>query len=156
MNIVLVAPEIPPNTGNVARLCAATNSRLHLIGPLGFRLDDSTLKRAGVDYWQQVDWQVWEDWTLFTKAVPDEARCWVVEKGGKVRYDEAEFNPNDYLVFGRETAGLPSVFMENNPESCLRIPMLNAEARSLNLANCVALVLYESLRQQQFPSELSG
>ena len=156
MNVVLVEPEIPPNTGNVARLCAATNSRLHLIGPLGFRLDDSTLKRAGMDYWQQVDWQVWNDWVAFAEVLPAGARCWFVEKGGKMRYDEAEFNPNDYLVFGRETAGLPLAMLENNPESCLRIPMFNAEARSLNLANYVALVLYESLRQQQFPSELSG
>ena len=155
MNIVLVEPEIPPNTGNVARLCAATRVRLHLVGPLGFRLDDSTLKRAGMDYWQQVDWQVWNDWAAFTKALPVEARCWFVEKGGKMRYDEAEFNPDDYLVFGRETAGLPPALLENNPEICLRIPMYNAEARSLNLANCVALVLYESLRQQQFSGELS-
>ncbi len=154
MNVVLVEPEIPPNTGNVARLCAATNSRLHLIGPLGFRLDDSTLKRAGMDYWQQVDWQVWDDWAAFAIALPAGARCWFVEKGGKVRYDEAEFNREDYLVFGRETAGLPPVLLENNPERCLRIPMFNAEARSLNLANCVALVLYESLRQQQFSGEL--
>ena len=155
MNIVLVEPEIPPNTGNIARLCAVTNSRLHLISPLGFRLDDSVLKRAGMDYWQQVDWQVWNDWTAFTKALPVGAGCWFVEKGGKLRYDEAEFNPDDYLVFGRETAGLPPALLENNPESCLRIPMYNAEARSLNLANCVALVLYESLRQQQFSGEFS-
>ena len=155
MNIVLVEPEIPPNTGNIARLCAATNSKLHLISPLGFRLDDSVLKRAGMDYWQQVDWQVWNDWAAFTKALPVGAGCWFVEKGGKLRYDEAEFNPDDYLVFGRETAGLPPALLENNPESCLRIPMYNTEARSLNLANCVALVLYESLRQQQFSGEFS-
>ena len=155
MNVVLVEPEIPPNTGNIARLCAAPNSQLHLISPLGFRLDDSVLKRAGMDYWQQVDWQVWNDWAAFTKALPVEARCWFVEKGGKMRYDKAEFNPDDYLVFGRETAGLPPALLENNPESCLRIPMYNAGARSLNLANCVALVLYESLRQQQFSGELS-
>ena len=155
MNVVLVEPEIPPNTGNIARLCAATNSQLHLISPLGFRLDDSVLKRAGMDYWQQVDWQVWNDWAAFTKALPVEALCWFVEKGGKMRYDEAEFNPDDYLVFGRETAGLPPALLENNPESCLRIPMYNAGARSLNLANCVALVLYESLRQQQFLGEFS-
>ena len=155
MNIVLVEPEIPPNTGNIARLCAATNSKLHLISPLGFRLDDSVLKRAGMDYWQQVDWQVWNDWVAFTKALPVGAGCWFVEKGGKIRYDEAEFNPDDYLVFGRETAGLPPALLKNNPESCLRIPMYNAEARSLNLANCVALVLYESLRQQQFSGEFS-
>ena len=154
MNVVLVEPEIPPNTGNVARLCAATNSRLHLIGPLGFRLDDSTLKRAGMDYWQQVDWQLWDDWAAFATALPSGSRCWFVEKGGKVRYDEPEFNREDYLVFGRETAGLPPALLDNNLKRCLRIPMFNTEARSLNLANCVALVLYESLRQQQFSGEL--
>ena len=155
MNIVLVEPEIPPNTGNIARLCAATNSKLHLVSPLRFRLDDSILKRAGMYYWQQVHWHLWNNWAAFTKALPVGAGCWFVEKVGKMRYDEAEFNPDDYLVFGRETAGLPPALLKNNPESCLRIPMYNAETRSLNLANCVALVLYESLRQQQFSGEFS-
>ena len=146
MNVVLVEPEIPPNTGNVARLCAATGARLHLIGPLGFRLGDRELKRAGMDYWQQVDWYLWEDWASFTAEQPATARYWLVEQGGAKRYDEA--------VFGSKISGLagnggsaerPSrgacgfVAADSN---------VNAEARSLNLANCVSLVLYEALRQQ--------
>lgn len=154
MNIVLVEPEIPPNTGNVARLCAATHSALHLVGPLGFRLGDRELKRAGMDYWQQVDWQLWKDWAEFSAALPAGARLWLVEQGGAKRYDEVEFGPDDFLVFGRETAGLPKGLLEDHADSWLRIPMFNAEARSLNLANCVSLVLYEALRQQGFTGEL--
>ena len=150
MNIVLVEPEIPPNTGNVARLCAATRARLHLVGPLGFRLDDSTLKRAGMDYWRQVDWRTWDDWAVFVAALPEGARLWLVEQGGAKRYDEAEFELEDFLVFGRETAGLPRALLEKFPEQVLSIPMFNPEARSLNLANSVSVVLYEALRQQGF------
>ena len=150
MNIVLLEPEIPPNTGNVARLCAATRSRLHLVGPLGFRLDDSTLKRAGMDYWRQVDWRTWDDWAVFVAALPEGARLWLVEQGGAKRYDEAEFELEDFLVFGRETAGLPLALLEKFPEQALSIPMFNPEARSLNLANSVSVVLYEALRQQGF------
>ena len=156
MNVVLVEPEIPPNTGNVARLCAATGSRLNLVGPLGFRLNDRELKRAGMDYWQQVNWQLWENWAAFAAALPAGARFWLVEQGGAKRYDEAEFGPDDFLVFGRETAGLPKGLLEDHADSWLRIPMFNAEARSLNLANCVSLVLYEALRQQGFSGELEA
>ena len=112
MNIVLVEPEIPPNTGNVARLCAATKTRLHLIEPLGFTLDDKQLKRAGMDYWQQVEWHRWPDWTAFTGKLPPEARLWFVESDGPKLYSEARFAPDDYLVFGRETAGLPKQLLE--------------------------------------------
>ncbi len=150
MNVVLVEPEIPPNTGSVARLCAATHSVLHLIGPLGFRLDDSQLKRAGMDYWQQVDWKLWDHWAAFAEALPPEARCWFVEQGGGRRYDTVDFEPDDFLVFGRESAGLPKALLADNPDRCIEIPVLNAQARSLNLSNCVALVLYEALRQQGF------
>ena len=153
MNIVLLEPEIPPNTGNIARLCAATNTQLHLVQPLGFRLDDAKLKRAGMDYWQHVDWKVWKDWESFVKAV-GKSRLWLVEQGGGTRYDTVSFGPEDYLVFGRETAGLPKALLEEHRDSWLRIPMFNAEARSLNLANCVSLVLYEGLRQQGFAGEL--
>ena len=153
MKVVLVEPEIPPNTGNVARLCAATNSRLHLVGPLGFRLDDATLKRAGMDYWRQVEWRAWENWEKFA-AERDAGKLWLVEQGGGARYDTVSFGPEDYLVFGRETAGLPKALLEEHRDSWLRIPMFNAEARSLNLANCVSLVLYEGLRQQGFAGEL--
>jgi len=151
MNIVLVEPEIPPNTGNVARLCAATRATLHLIEPFGFKLDDTTLKRAGMDYWQHVTWQRWANWTAFVEKLPPDARLWFIESDGPRLYSEAKFAPNDYLVFGRETAGLPKQLLEENRERWLRIPMFNPEARSLNLSNCVALVLFEALRQQGFP-----
>ncbi len=154
MNVVLVEPEIPPNTGNVARLCAATNSRLHLIEPLGFKLDDSQLKRAGMDYWQQVEWHRWASWNDFRKQLSATARLWFVESNGAKNYAEVNYAPDDYLVFGRETAGLPKNLLEQFPESWLRIPMFNPQSRSLNLSNCVALVLYEALRQQNFQSEL--
>jgi len=150
MHIVLVEPEIPPNTGNVARLCAATQSTLHLIEPLGFKLDDATLKRAGMDYWQQVTWQRWANWTAFAAQLPAGARLWFIESGGPQVYSEVKFAAEDYLVFGRETAGLPKQLLEQNRERWLRIPMFNPEARSLNLSNCVALVLFEALRQQGF------
>jgi tRNA (cytidine/uridine-2'-O-)-methyltransferase len=154
MNVVLVEPEIAPNTGNIARLCAATRTTLHLIEPLGFRLDDSQLRRAGMDYWRQVTWQRWPNWTAFTQAQPTTARCWFVESAGPRAYTEAAFAPDDYLVFGRETAGLPRALLEASATRWLRLPMFNAAARSLNLANCVAVVLYEALRQQGFPGEL--
>ena len=154
MRVVLVEPEIPPNTGNVARLCAATNSELHLIEPFGFRLDDKELKRAGMDYWQQVKWARWKNWTAFRDALPASARLWFVESNGPRHYAEARFEPEDYLVFGRETAGLPKTLLEENRERWLRIPMFNADSRSLNLSNCVALVLFEALRQQGFRGEL--
>ncbi len=156
MNVVLLQPEIPPNTGNVARLCAATGVRLHLVGPLGFRLGDRELKRAGMDYWQQVDWRIWEDWAAFAAELPAGASLWLVEQGGAKRYDEVEFRVDDFLVFGRETAGLPKGLLEDNADSWLRIPMFNSEARSLNLSNCVSLVLYEALRQQGFSGELGA
>ena len=154
MNIVLLEPEIPPNTGNVARLCAATGSQLHLIGPLGFRLDDRELKRAGMDYWQHVEWRVWDDWEEFEAELSSGSQCWFVEQAGGKRYDQVNFGVADYLVFGRETAGLPRALLERNMETWVRIPMYNAQARSLNLANCVSLVLYESLRQHGFIGEL--
>jgi tRNA (cytidine/uridine-2'-O-)-methyltransferase len=154
MNIVLVEPEIPPNTGNVARLCAATRSVLHLIEPFGFKLDDAQLKRAGMDYWQQVEWHRWKNWSAFVERLPAHARLWFVESNGAKLYSEVRFAPDDYLVFGRETAGLPKKLLEESPERWLRIPMFNAQSRSLNLSNCVALVLFEGLRQQGFPGEI--
>jgi tRNA (cytidine/uridine-2'-O-)-methyltransferase len=156
MNIVLVEPEIAPNTGNVARLCAATRSTLHLIEPLGFRLDDAQLRRAGMDYWQHVRWHRWAGWRAFAANLPAEARLWFVEQGGARHYAEVAFAADDYLVFGRETAGLPKALLEAAADRWLRLPMLNPEARSLNLANCVAIVLYEALRQQGFSGEVRG
>jgi len=154
VQIVLVEPEIPPNTGNVARLCAATRTTLHLIEPFGFKLDDAQLKRAGMDYWQHVQWHRWANWRTFAEKLPTAARLWFIESGGSQRYDEVKFAADDYLVFGRETAGLPKQLLTQHEDRWLRIPMFNAAARSLNLSNCVGLVLFEALRQQGFPGEL--
>jgi tRNA (cytidine/uridine-2'-O-)-methyltransferase len=154
MNVVLLEPEIPPNTGNVARLCAATRTKLHLIEPLGFKLDDKQLKRAGMDYWQHVEWRRWKNWREFRESVGKAAQLWFIESGGSKHYAQAVYGVDDYLVFGRETAGLPNALLKGNPERWLRIPMFNSQSRSLNLSNCVALVLYEALRQQSFPGEV--
>jgi len=154
MHVVLLEPEIPPNTGNVARLCAATRSTLHLVEPFGFKLDDAQLRRAGMDYWQHVQWHRWPDWTAFRQGLPRGARLWLVESHGPRLYTEASFAPQDYLVFGRETAGLPKKLLHESPDHWLRIPMFHARARSLNLSNCVALVLFEALRQQGFRGEV--
>lgn len=150
MHVVLVEPEIPPNTGNVARLCAATGTTLHLIEPFGFQLDDAQLKRAGMDYWQQVTWHRWRNWLEFEKTVPAGGKLWVIESNSSRLYTEAQYSANDYLVFGRETAGLPTEIVMRYKENWLSIPMLNPESRSLNLSNCVAIVLFEALRQQGF------
>jgi tRNA (cytidine/uridine-2'-O-)-methyltransferase len=155
MNVVLVEPEIPPNTGNVARLCAATRSVLHLVEPFGFKLDDAQLKRAGMDYWQQVKWHRWKNWAAFEAAHrTSTTRFWFIESGGGEKYSDVKFLPDDFLIFGRETAGLPKQLLEKNPERWLRIPMFNENSRSLNLSNCVSLVLFEALRQQGFAGEI--
>ena len=154
MNIVLVEPEIPPNTGNVARLCAATKSTLHLVEPFGFELGDKQLKRAGMDYWEHVEWRRWKNWSAFSQSLRANARLWFVESDGPKLYTDAKFSADDYLVFGRETAGLPKKILEENRDRWLRIPMFNRDARSLNLSNCVALVLFEALRQQGFGAEI--
>jgi tRNA (cytidine/uridine-2'-O-)-methyltransferase len=154
VNVVLVEPEIPPNTGNVARLCAATRTTLHLIEPFGFKLDDAQLKRAGMDYWRHVAWQRWPGWQAFEQALAPSARLWFIESGGPTLYTEARFGPDDYLVFGRETAGVPKQLLNAHRACWLRIPMFHAQSRSLNLSNCVALVLFEALRQQGFVNEI--
>jgi tRNA (cytidine/uridine-2'-O-)-methyltransferase len=154
MNVVLLEPEIPPNTGNVARLCAATGTTLHLIEPFGFDLDDKQLKRAGLDYWDHLTWHRWAGWGEFEKHLPPHARLWMIESFGPRHYTAVIYGPGDYLVFGRETAGLPKPILERHRDTWLRIPMFHARVRSLNLSNCVALVLYEALRQQNFPGEL--
>ena len=154
MNIVLVEPEIPPNTGNVARLCAATKTTLHLVEPFGFKLDDAQLKRAGMDYWQHVEWHRWPNWKVFHEQLPANAKLWFIESKGPMLYTEAKFSPEDYLVFGRETAGLPKSLLGLNRERWLRIPMFNDQSRSLNLSNCAALVLFEALRQRGFAGEI--
>ena len=154
MNVVLLEPEIPPNTGNVARLCAATRSTLHLIEPFGFKLDDKQLKRAGLDYWEHLVWHRWPDWRAFENQLAPDARLWLIESHGSNHYAQAAYQANDYLVFGRETAGLPQRILDQHRDRWLRIPMLHAGVRSLNLSNCVALVLYEALRQQGFAGEI--
>ena len=146
LHIVLVEPEIPPNTGAIARLCAATNTTLHLVEPLGFRLDDRTLKRAGMDYWQHVTWRTWPGWNTFAAAHPDARLHFLTTKATRA-YTEARFAPGDFLVFGRETRGLPESLLRAHPESCLTIPMDNPAVRSLNLATATAAVLFEALRQ---------
>ena len=154
MHVVLVEPEIPPNTGNVARLCAATNTNLHLIEPFGFKLNDAQLKRAGMDYWAHVAWHRWSNWDTFTNHLAPGAQLWFIESKGQRLYTEVQFGEEDYLVFGRETAGLPRKLLEVNRERWLRIPMFNSKARSLNLSNCVSLVLFEALRQRGFTGEV--
>ena len=154
MNVVLLEPEIPPNTGNIARLCAATGTTLHLIEPFGFKLDDRELKRAGLDYWAHLNWHRWPDWGAFEKSIPPDARLWVIESNGPQHYAAVKYQPGDYLVFGRETAGLPKAIIDKHCERWLRIPMFHEKGRSLNLSNCVALVLYEAMRQQGFPGEV--
>lgn len=154
MHVVLVEPEIPPNTGNVARLCAATRTQLHLIEPFGFKLDDRQLQRSGMDYWHYVTWQRWSSWHHFQTQRPPIARLWFIESGSPRAYTDTQFHRDDYLVFGRETAGLPPTLLQAHPQHWLSIPMFHPAARSLNLSNCVALVLFEALRQQGFPGAL--
>ena len=146
-NVVLVEPEIPPNTGNAGRLCLATDSTLHLVKPLGFSLDDRQLKRAGLDYWSEVDVKVWDSLPALLKAKTAQDRCFYVTTKTKQAYWDIKFRPGDYLVFGRETKGLPEQLLRENQESCITIPM--SGTRSLNLATAVAIVLFEAVRQQQ-------
>ncbi|MBS3983790.1 MAG: tRNA (uridine(34)/cytosine(34)/5-carboxymethylaminomethyluridine(34)-2'-O)-methyltransferase TrmL [Dethiobacter sp.] len=149
MHVVLVEPEIPPNTGNISRTCAVTGTALHLVGPLGFSIDDRQLKRAGLDYWQFLKLYIHEDLHQFLQTVATE-NFWFLTTHGKRSYAEINYQPSDFLVFGKETAGLPKELLAAYPERTVRIPM-GPELRSLNLANSVAIVLYEALRQQGFP-----
>lgn len=145
-NVVLIEPEIPPNTGNIARLCLATRSRLHLVKPLGFSVDDRRLRRAGMDYWHQVDVQYWKCFAEFETATQPPVRRFLLTTKSERRYWDAKFREGDYLVFGRETKGLPEYFLLAHADNCLTIPMA-PEARSLNLATAVAVVLFEGVRQ---------
>ena len=144
-HVVLVEPEIPPNTGNIARLCLATDSTLHLIRPLGFRIDDKTLKRAGLDYWKETRVIVWDSFKELQAANP-EGRFWFLTTKSERPYYEAALLPGDFLVFGRETKGLPEPLLEANPERLLTIPMAR-KTRSLNLATAVGIVLFDGMRQ---------
>lgn len=149
-NIVLVEPEIPQNTGNIARSCVLTRSSLHLVKPLGFSVDDKHLKRAGLDYWKYLDIHYYENLEELYNTYPD-ARYFYSTTKAKKSYTTIEYHQGDFLVFGKETAGLPRSLIEKNMESCIRIPMVKESTRSLNLSNSVNIVLYEALRQIGFP-----
>ena len=144
-HIVLVEPEIPPNTGNIARLCGATRSVLHLVGKLGFATDDRTLKRAGLDYWHTVDIRYWQDLPALQSAFP-EGRFVYTSKKASRSYVELAFREGDFIVFGKETKGLPEELLAANPETTVRIPIFGA-VRSINLSTSAGIVLYEALRQ---------
>jgi tRNA (cytidine/uridine-2'-O-)-methyltransferase len=145
-NVVLVEPEIPPNTGNIGRLCLATGSTLHLIEPLGFSLDEKALRRAGLDYWDRVKVVRWRDWGVFEAARDRAVQMWFLTTKTRQAYWGCSFQRGDYLVFGRETRGLPESLLAANGAQCLTIPM-QPETRSLNLATSVGIVLYEAVRQ---------
>lgn len=145
-NVVLVEPEIPPNTGNTGRLCLATRSILHLVKPLGFSLDDRRLRRAGLDYWSEVPLQLWDSFDLLLRAQAPATRYFFLTTKSKRPYYNVEFHADDFLVFGRETKGLPEKLLAANARNCITIPMHGT--RSLNLATAVAIVLFEAVRQQ--------
>ena len=150
-HIVFVEPEIPGNTGNIARTCAATGAKLHLVRPLGFNIDDKTVKRAGLDYWQYVDLEVHDSLEAFLKKYADSRKFLVTTKGSRL-YTQPEYKDGDMFLFGRETAGLPKDFIAANQEMTIRIPMSKeTRMRSLNLANCGNIILFEALRQMGFP-----
>ena len=146
MHVVLFQPEIPPNTGSIARLCAATLTPLHLIEPLGFKIDDKHLKRAGLDYWEFVDLRLYNSWDDFLEKNANE-NCLYFSKKAAQSFTRARYQERDYLIFGPETRGLPQEMLDANPERSYRIPMMGAGVRSLNLSNAVSIVLYEGLRQ---------
>ena len=148
LNIVLHEPEIPANTGNIGRTCVATNTRLHLIEPLGFRLDEKSLKRAGMDYWGSLDVTTYIDYADFLERNPGAKIYMATTKAPKV-YTEVSYEPDCYIMFGKESAGIPEEILAHNRDRCVRIPMIG-ETRSLNLSNSVAVVLYEALRQNHF------
>lgn len=146
LSVALVEPEIPPNTGNIARLCAATRTPLHIVGATGFRLDAAAVRRAGLDYWPEVDLHRHLDLNRLAETLPD-ARFVYLSTKAEISYTAWRYDANDCLVFGRETRGLPEELLRANLDRCLTIPMLNPKIRSLNLATSVAIVLYEALRQ---------
>ncbi len=155
MNIVLHQPEIPSNTGNIGRTCVATGTRLHLIEPLGFKLTEKALERAGMDYWDKLDYKRYINYEEYL-AANQGAKIWYATTKAKKCYTEVSFGPDDHIMFGRESAGIPEEILVDNEEACIRIPMLPT-IRSLNLANSVAIVLFEALRQNGFEEmERSG
>lgn len=154
LNVVLVEPQIPQNTGNIARTCAATGARLHLVEPMGFRVDDAKLKRAGLDYWHLLDITYYDNLDDFFEKNKGGNFFYFSTKATKI-YSEVEYPDNTYLVFGKETAGLPEELLLKNQQNCVRLPMINnSAARSLNLSNSAAIGVYEVLRQWDFPELL--
>ena len=153
LNIVLVEPEIPQNTGNIARTCAATGAKLHLVRPMGFEVDDKKLKRAGLDYWYLLDITYYENLADFYARNQGGKFFYFTTKARK-RHSDVQYPDNAYLIFGKETKGLPEELLLENKESCVRIPMID-DARSLNLSNSVAVAVYETLRQWDYPALLS-
>ena len=149
-NVVLVEPEIPPNTGNIGRLCLASRSTLHLVKPFGFTLNDRELKRAGLDYWEEVDVRIWESFDELKRGKRSDARFFYLTTKTERAYYDVRFQPGDFLVFGRETKGLPETLLKEHVANCLTIPMHGT--RSLNLATAVAIVLFEAVRQQRASS----
>lgn len=150
MNIILHQPEIPANTGNIGRTCVATGTSLHLIEPLGFRLNEKEIKRAGMDYWDKLNVTRYVNFEEFKERHPD-AKIWMATTKAKHVYTDVAFGPDDFIMFGKESAGIPEEILVDYEETCIRIPMLS-DIRSLNLSNSVAIVLYEALRQQNFAS----
>ena len=150
MNIILHQPEIPQNTGNIGRTCVATGTKLHLIEPLGFRLDEKAIKRAGMDYWQHLEVHRYINFEEFLEKNPG-AKIWMATTKAKHTYSDVTFGENDFIMFGKESAGIPEEILVNYEDTCIRIPML-PKIRSLNLSNSVAIVLYEALRQTGFAS----
>ena len=148
MNIVLHEPEIPENTGNIGRTCVATGSVLHLIKPLGFVIDDKHLKRAGLDYWPKLEYHIYEDYEDFCRKNPG-AKVFFATTKAHQTYSEVKFGPDDFIMFGKESAGIPEEILLENRDTCIRIPMA-AGQRSLNLSNSAAIILYEALRQDRF------
>jgi tRNA (cytidine/uridine-2'-O-)-methyltransferase len=148
MNIVLLEPEIPANTGNIGRTCVATGTKLHLIKPLGFDISDKAVRRAGMDYWKDLDLSVYENFEEFLEKNPG-AKIYMATTKAEHTYTEAYYGPDDYIMFGKESAGIPEEILLKYRETCVRIPMIG-EIRSLNLGNSVAIMLYEALRQNNF------
>lgn len=148
MNIVLLEPEIPQNTGNIGRTCVATGTKLHLIEPFGFRLDEKSVRRAGMDYWPSLEKETYISYRDFKEKHPDSDVYMATTKAEKM-YTEVTYDPDCYIMFGKESAGIPEEILVRNPDKCIRIPMIG-DTRSLNLSNSVAVILYEALRQNGF------
>ena len=148
LNIVLYEPEIPSNTGNIGRTCVATGTRLHLIEPLGFRLNEKAIRRAGMDYWSDLDVTTYVNYEEFLEKNPG-AKIYMATTKSRQTYTEVSYEPDCYIMFGKESAGIPEEILVKHPDTCVRIPMIG-ETRSLNLSNSVAIVLYEALRQNNF------